>query len=303
MKFSKKSMPAIILALLLIGSADPASAQPDANCVDTESNLAWWQEIIRNRDEARIQADALAYDLLPCLGSPNSELRDTIGYGLYTYWLRNELLAVQTKQFLYEQLSGNLDSEDSLLRSFSALVLSEILRADTVTQFLSDSQRSSLLQLSIQALTAENDYRGLDAQLGWIHPIAHLSDVLWRFALHPSLEEDQARQIISAVRARATPVDVSYIFNEGDRLARVIATLMQRDLIAQEQWLEWMSGFERRMDTAEWGTAFGSIEGMAELHNGKLFVRALASQLEGVELSENLESKLDEILAILSAMV
>lgn len=296
------SIRCITLVLILL-PAQQLSAQPDPDCVASESNLQWWREIAINRDEERINADALAYDLLPCLGSANSELRDSLGYGLYTYWLRNDLLNTETKGFLYTQLSEGLSIENTLFRSYSALILSELLRADAIDEFLSNAQRETLLQQAGQALRDEVDFRGLDPELGWVHPIAHLSDVLWRMALHPSLNSDQARQILAAIRNKATPVNEAYQFNEGDRLARVIVTLMQRDLVEASQWLAWFSEFESRMSGEDWGSVFADVEGMKELHNAKLFLRALSDQLEGVNLSAELQGKIDAILAILTDLV
>ncbi|MEX2131100.1 MAG: hypothetical protein WD772_06400 [Pseudohongiellaceae bacterium] len=75
----------------------PASsnAQPAADCAATAENLTFWQEVYGSREDTRIVTDALAHELLPCLGAANSELRDTYGYGLYTYCLRSDRLSVE----------------------------------------------------------------------------------------------------------------------------------------------------------------------------------------------------------------
>ena len=122
-------------------------------------------------------------------------------------------------------------------------------------------------------------------------------------ALHPTLDSNQAIQIADVVREKATDHQAAYVFNEGDRLARVVATLMQRDLITQARWLDWLSEFESRVNDEEWRTVFADVEGMVELHNAKLFLRALASQLTEAELPEELESELVEVLAIFTSMV
>ena len=298
-----RSFPLLPALVWLLLGWHPASAQPDENCAATESNLAWWREIASNADEPRINADALAYDLLPCLGSENPELRDSIGYGLYTYWLRNDLLSIETKGFLTAQLSENLVSDESLLRSFSALILSELLRADALDAFMADNQRATLLRQAAEALLDEADFRGLDSELGWIHPVAHLGDVLWRMALHPALGSEQAELILASVGMKARTTVAAYQFNEGDRLARVIAILLQRDLIVEEQWLAWLEEFESRSNDEEWSTAFTSVEGMVELHNTKLFLRALDGQLAGAQYPAAVASKLQEILTMMNAMV
>ena len=63
-------------------------------------------------------------------------------------------------------------------RSFSALILSEAMRADNDSAFMGQQQRSDLLALSISVLENKTDYRGLEEDIGGAHPVAHLSDVL-----------------------------------------------------------------------------------------------------------------------------
>jgi hypothetical protein len=302
MNTTTATLPGLILVML--GSLFPiaASAQPDPDCASTQANIAWWQEIYEQRDETRMVTEALARDLLPCLGSANPVLRDTIGYGLYSYWLRNGRLDRDSKGFLQSALQSDLQSNDSLQRSFSALILAELMRADAIDAFMTAADRDALLQRTSDALRAETDYRGLDGELGWVHPVAHLADVLWRFALHPDLDAEQARQIQLAVGSKATPLDASYAFNEGDRLARVISQLMAREVLAEDQWQSWLAQFETRRDGQDWGTAFASPEGMAELHNAKLFIRALADQIDGSSISTSLQQSLAELVAMFTAL-
>lgn len=283
----------------------PASshAQPATDCAATAENLAFWQEVYGSREDTRLVADALAHELLPCLGAANSELRDTYGYGLYTYWLRSDRLSVETRTFLLHALTDNLDAPNSLLRSFSALILSELLRADAMESFISADARRVLFDATRLALAAENDFRGLDAELGWVHPIAHMADVLWRFALLPAFSAEEARGILELVRARAATDETAFHNNEGDRLARVMAVLIRTEVLGEREIVTWLAGFEQRLDGEAWGTAFASPEGMTELHNTKLLIRALSDQLEGVELPATITTTLQNLTRLFVDLV
>lgn len=294
---------ACLLLIFLYSLPVSSKAQPDANCAASAENIAWWREIYDNRQEERSVADALAYDLLACLASPNSELRDTFGYGLYTYWLRNEQLSLSTRQFLFSELMNRLASDNSLERSFSALILSELMRADAQNAFLASIERQQLLDSIAAALETETDYRGLDTELGWVHPVAHMADVLWRFALHPALTAAESRQILTAIQSKAISTDTAYAFNEGDRLARVVAILIRREVLTDAQWLEWLGEFEFRSDGSDWSTAFSSPAGMRELHNAKLFVRALADQLQSIEPGPAISEELALLTALFAGLV
>ena len=299
--FAKLSRAAILSCSL--GLAGIASAQaPD--CLDEPAALDYWRPIAAAANS--VDANTLAEPLLQCLKSPNHELRDNIGYGLFSVWLRNAQLSVDRKQFLLQQLSANLSPatrELSLQRSFSALIISELLRADAIDAFMTTTQREQLLQASAQALRDEQDFRGFEDELGWVHPIAHLADVQWRFSLHPALSEDQAVLILIAIGSKVSATESFYHFNEGDRLARPIAILLRRDALTSTAWLNWFAGFAKPKSVNTWPEAFGSAAGLTELHNTKLFIRALSDQLQGVDLDKPVQEKLDELVALLTELV
>lgn len=280
-----------------------ANAQtPD--CADTTAALEFWRPVVIEAEKA--DANTLAAALLQCLNSPNSELRDEIAYGLFSNWLRNERLSTERQQFMLHQLSANLsngETELSLQRSFSALIISELLRADAINAFMTEPQREQLLQTSVTALREERDYRGWEEALGWVHPIAHMSDVMWRFALHPALTEDQAEKILSVVRRKATTTESFYHFNEGDRLARPLVILLRREALPSSAWVNWLTSFELPHSVNSWPEVFGSTAGLTELHNTKLFIRALSDQLQEIELDSEVQQKLNELVALFTGLV
>jgi len=150
------------------------------------------------------------------------------------------------------------------------------MRADNDSAFMGQQQRSDLLALSISVLENKTDYRGLEEDIGGAHPVAHLSDVLWRFTFHSDFDDAQARMVLSGIRSKIAPVSVSYAFNEGDRLARPVSILIRRQALQTEEILSWLESFNSPFSMESWGNAFASPEGMAELHDTKLFIRALS---------------------------
>jgi len=251
-------------------------------------------------------AAQLAPALISCLGSENSELRDSIGYELFSYWLRNDALPRQSKIDLLHVLALNMQQggdEQALNRSFSALVVSELLRADNLSNFINDAERLRLLQTTLNALVAETDYRGLVEDIGWVHPVAHQADVLWRFALHSSLSTEQTRIILEGVRNKVATTTAGYVFNEGDRLARPVSTLILRSVLPPSDFINWLGSFEAPTEGGNWLDSYFSIQGMYELHNTKLFLHALSDQLRTQGVDEGIRNKLDKLLAILTAVV
>lgn len=293
----------IVITPLLLCLAGYTHAQIP-NCLDSQAALAFWRPIAETADS--IDANTLAIPLLQCLNSPDPALRDEIGYGLFSHWLRSEMLAQGTQLQLLQLLSDNLQergTELSLQRSFSALILSELLRADAMQAFMSDAQREQLLEVSVEALQIENDYRGWEPELGWVHPVAHLADVMWRFSLHPSLDEPQARRILAGIRSKVGLNSIHYGFNEGDRLARPLAILLRREALPPEEFVDWLSSFDTPHSVNTWPETFTSAQGLAELHNSKQFIRALSDQLAGVELAGPIQEKLTSLVELFTGLV
>ncbi len=296
----------ILACTSLLWSSAVSSQSIESSCLNTQSALDYWRPIRATADSPEHSANQLSRELVSCLNSANSELRDGIGYELFTYWLRNDKLSTESKTILLQSLSSNLQQggdDRSLSRSFSALVLSEVMRADNQSSFMSQQDRLDLLNLAVTALSNESDFRGLVEGIGWVHPIAHLADVLWRFSLHSALDEEQARLIFSGVRSKAGPAAVSYTFNEGDRLARPIAILIRRQALPADEFVAWLANFDTPESMDSWSDAFASVEGMAELHNTKLFIRALSDQLLDLEIDVKIQAKLDELVKGLTSLV
>ena len=283
------------LIVFVLPATDALAEAPD--CLDTKAALDYWQPIREQAATAELPANELALELLGCLGSPEPGLRDGTGYELYAYWLRNEKLSDATRATLLVELSerlGNPAPEAVLPRSFAALILAEVMRSDAIKPFMSDTERQALLDVTANALKDETDYRGLDATLGWVHPVAHMADLLWRFSLHPSTTADQGRAILRAARSKVAPGAVVYSFNEPDRLARAVSTLGARELVPAAEVVAWLESFAKPGAMEKWSDAFRTPPGMAELHNTKLFLRAMSDQLDGedvdVEVSATLAS-------------
>ncbi len=289
----------IALATLVLQAVLPTASAAGVDCLDTSEALAYWRPIRKAPASSSASADDLALELISCLGSPDPELRDQIGYELYVDWLRNDHLADATRIRLFDELSSRIQestSDRALSRSFSALVLAELMRSDAKRTFLSADQRQRLLTDATEALQRETDYRGLIADIGWVHPIAHLGDLLWRFALHPQTTPAQGITLLRAVRSKVAPTQTTFAFNESDRLARVVSALIRRQLLEEQETAMWIESFAVPTTMEKWSDAFRSPQGMAELHNTKLFLRALSDQLAGDDVAAAIREPLEALI-------
>jgi hypothetical protein len=292
-----KSTSALPILLLFAPLAGLEAAGVD--CLDTDNALDYWRPIKAEIATSALPADNLARDLVSCLGSPDPELRDRIAYEMFTYWLRQEKLTDDTRSYLLSELSAALaepGDDMSLKRSFSALVLAELMRSDANRSFMPAKSRQALLDAAALALIREVDFRGLEPDIGWVHPVAHMADLLWRFSLHPATSAEQANTILQAVDRKITPPGVFYRYNESDRLARAISTLISRKLVEPGVIADWLDTFQSPRSMEKWAEAFQSPAGMAELHNTKQFLRALSDQLAEDEVDTGIREPLDALV-------
>lgn len=167
------------LAMWLLTSVLPQAYAASPDCLDSEAALHYWRPIKEQAPTSEKPQDPLAVELVSCLSSPVPELRDQIGYELFTYWLRNDRLTDETRRTLLAQLSALMNrpparvaDDAALSRSFSTLTLAELMRSDSEKPFMRAGERKTLLADAIAALDRENDFRGLDVEIGWIHPVA-----------------------------------------------------------------------------------------------------------------------------------
>src|SRR5262249_38408458 len=171
------------VVVLLVASLLPAAAQST-----TAHDKAFWRAIAASTFEPPpgTTAAQLAPELVANLGSPDPELRDNLSLTILTSWIyRKKLLTPDHLRPLTATLRGNLregigdtGNDGVLRRSFSALALSIVAARDNDAPFLSAAEHAALVDAALAYLRDERDLRGYDAAKGWMHSVAHTSDLL-----------------------------------------------------------------------------------------------------------------------------
>lgn len=195
-------------------------------------------------DDARRQA--LALELLDCLGAPDPALRDDLAFEAISHWARAKQLTVPTlhsmRGALVSQLAPGASDDAGFRRPFSALTLAEVARADRVQPFLSPAERHDLVGVAANYLASVRDYRGFDAADGWRHGVAHGADLLLQLGLDPAVDAADLRRILAAIATQVMPPGAHfYIYGEGDRLMTPVFYIGRRDVLSTEQWSAWFA--------------------------------------------------------------
>jgi hypothetical protein len=288
-------MHSLLLVVSLIASA--AAATDGAACPPkgmTHAELfAFKAEGFGAVSDAK--ANALAVDLLGCLGDADPKIRDGIVFEAIQFWLRNNKLQVETAQTIYGRLLEDLNGPEDTggyLRPFAALLLSEVVRADRVAPFMNAAQRTSLAKSAAAFMRGVTDYRGFDEVQGWRHRVAHSADLIMQLALNPQVGKPDLKQLMQAVFAQVSPKGaVFYIYGEPERLSRAVYFAHRRGLLSHSEWAEL---FDRAADPApfaSWGDIYSSQAGLAKHHDtveflNEIYTSAKASNdAQGEELA------------------
>jgi hypothetical protein len=228
-------------ALLFVCGASFATCPPAAT--SRETLVALKQGDWKIADDVRRQA--LAIELLDCLGAADPLLRDELAFDALAHWARGGLLAAPTLQSMRSMLVARLGPEgrdrDGFAQPFAALALAEVARADRLAPFLSGEERAGLVVAATGYVAGVRDYRGFDAREGWRHGVAHGADLLLQLALNPALTRAQIDAVLAAIAAQVMPDGHFYIYGEGDRLMAPVFYIGRRGDLAGADWSAWFT--------------------------------------------------------------
>lgn len=258
----------------------------------------FWQSIRGN--EYVVPMDytvaTLTPELLSYLGSPDPELRDETAYTTLDAWIHLDYYSNAELWEIAIHLLHNLaiglgeqQSDTIFLRSFSLLILTEIVYHDLTHLTLSETEVRLLLEQGLAYFEAEQDLRGFDSEKGWMHAIAHAADYLWVLAQHRHVAVSDLERIMDALVEKVTAsVAHIYLYGEEDRLVRTVMGVLQRDLLMLPFLSTWLERLTHPKGRIAWSESFESgklmevVRSRAETcarHNTRSFLYSLYFQL------------------------
>ncbi len=241
-------MPALCVLGLLLTTA-PALAQ-GASAQGVVRDKAFWQGVIKNefKPPADVPLLILLGELNTLLGSPDPELRDDIAYSVLANWIyRQRIVPVEERQRLLRSWQDNLragigqqGTDTVVLRSFSALALGVLAILDNEVSYLDREAFSTLLASSLAYLKDEQDVRGFDARLGWLHSVAHTADLVKFLARSRHLQPQEQAAILKAIADKLTVVSTPLVHGEDERLARAVLSIIGRADFDEAGFAAWL---------------------------------------------------------------
>ncbi|TCO47581.1 uncharacterized protein DUF2785 [Kribbella antiqua] len=199
-------------------------------------------------DWARVRADDFAVpanrpltelvaELSGMLRSPDPVIRDLQAYSTLASWIDLGVLSADQLRALGNEMVPRFGDDEIQARTFAPLILDSIVTAGVF--------EPSWVPPFERWYVAEGDLRGHDAKLGWLHAVAHGSDLLGTLGLHPAVEPVQMLRL--GIGRLLTPT--SYVLRdmEDDRLGRALAATLTRADLSEADAVEWLDPAVRQL--------------------------------------------------------
>lgn len=234
--------------------------------------------------ESLVTPQDLAPELESYLGLPDPELRDELAYMILGTWIERGQLSPAYMRNLTSRLLANLRhglgeraSDGVFLRSFSALILTELVLQDAERPFWSPEEARGVMQGALSYLRDECDLRGYVPGKGWAHSVAHTADLLRALAANPRLDQAHLEQLIEAIGDKVVaPGPYIFACDEDERLALAVLEVAKRRQIREDVWRNWLADLVAPPGQPSWRERLGQGRDLEARTNLRLFLQALA---------------------------
>jgi hypothetical protein len=171
------------------------------------------------------RADVLA-ELCEALRSPDPA--DEQAFTLLARWIPE--LDSSERHALGDVMAQRFDDAEIQARAFAPLILAGVVEQR--------EYQSAWLAAFARWYPAETDVRGYDAELGWLHAVAHGADLLGAFGLCPQVDP---APLLDLAAARLI-ADTDYVFahQEDDRLGYAAGLTLTRVELSAADAVGWL---------------------------------------------------------------
>lgn len=172
----------------------------------------------------------LVAELVGMLRSPDPVLRDRQAYSILATWISRGVLSEQELRELGDEMVPRFADAEVQARTFAPLILDVIVTTGVYeARWVPPFERWYV---------AEQDLRGYDEKLGWLHAVAHGADLLGTLGQHPAVEPVQMLRL--GIGRLLTPT--RYVFRdlEDDRLGYALAATLTRPDLTDTDATDWL---------------------------------------------------------------
>jgi hypothetical protein len=191
-----------------------------------------WAQV---RDEGYLvpadrSVDELVAELTGMLRSPDPVVRDRQAYSVLATWIGRGVLSTEQLRALGDAMVPRFADSEIQARTFAPLILDAIVSAGVF--------EPSWMPPYERWYVAEEDLRGYDAKLGWLHAVAHGADLLGTLGLHSAVEPVQMLRL--GIGRLLTPTAHVLRDMEDDRLGYALAATLTRGELTDSDATTWL---------------------------------------------------------------
>lgn len=235
----------------------------------------------------RVPADRrlsdLTAELTELLGTPDSDDRE-LALAVLCTWIErgvyDDLLPGLGDGIATGLLTGigERGTDSVFRRSFSALVVAEVIDRDTRRPRVSRSKVHEWGDKLATWFLMERDERGWVDSRGWAHAIAHGADAFGALARSPHCGPGELLVVLDVIGDRVNrPPTAAWYSGEPDRLAMATIEVLRRGLVPNELVDSWLERIAAAARTRRTDTDGGDV--YLQTGNAAAFLRALYLQL------------------------
>jgi hypothetical protein len=175
---------------------------------------------------------------------------------------------------------GEMNTDSIFTRSFSILITAVILYKENENSFLNSSDLENVKEKVFQYALKENDIRGYDAEKGWAHSIAHLSDSLNELAKNHKLNQTDLQKMLEIICTRIMESKNVFDCEEDERMVTAVYAILERNLLSEEDIKNWIVRFKDYKKTDDYNKNFNIKI------NSKHFLRSLYFRLTEIQMEK-----------------
>ena len=179
----------------------------------------------------------LVAELVGMLRSPDPVVRDRHAYSVLATWISRGVLSTDELRALGEEMAPRFTDPEIQARTFAPLILDCIVTAGVF--------EPGWVPPFERWYVAEEDLRGYDEKLGWLHAVAHGADLLGALGQHAAVEPVQMLRL--GIGRLLTPTPYVLRDMEDDRLGYALAATLTRDELTGSDATDWLDPAIRQL--------------------------------------------------------